>query len=129
MLIHAHKRKEATPVDTGNATIQFEINDSGHAVADVTDEADIEVLLGIPEAFELYKPEAAATKATKTATAATGKSFLLKGKDGADDLDLATMGEKDLISFAKANGVNPHHSWKGENLDKLRQKLVDTFTE
>ena len=45
MLIHAYKRKEATPVETGNAVIEFNVNANGEVVADVVEEADIAVLL------------------------------------------------------------------------------------
>ncbi|MFN5350885.1 MAG: hypothetical protein ACK5A0_15360 [Polaromonas sp.] len=136
MLIHAHVRKEATPVDTGNAIIQFELTDSGHVVADVTDEDDIGVLLAIPEAFKLYKPEAAVKKAVVKAPStpapapaadAAEKPYLLKGETPEQDMDLGAMDEVALTEFAKANSVNIHHSWRGD-VEKIRQKLFERFS-
>lgn len=121
MLIHAYKRKDATPVDTGNGVIEFIRNDAGEIVADVVDEADIAVLLAVPEAFKAHENSAPATSTAASA------AYVLKGETPEADLDLSAMNEDELKAFAKANSVQVHHTWTGDKLDKLRQKLVDTF--
>lgn len=123
MLIHAYKRKENTPIDTGNAVFEFALNDAGEAVADVENEAAIEVLLAIPEAFKVHESSATATSTDPSAPT----SYVLKGATPEADLDLSAMNGDELKTFAKANGVTVHYTWTGDKLDKLRQKLVDTF--
>ena len=105
MLIHAHKRKEPTTIDTGNAVIDFVLNDAGEVVADVEDEADIEVLLAIPEAF---KAHGNITPVSNVPDAP--KSYVLTNGVPEDDVDLAAMNEDQLKDFAKANGVKVHHT-------------------
>ena len=122
MLIHAYKRKEATPIDTGNGVIEFTVNDAGDVVAGVDDEADLVVLMGSPEAFKVYNFATADVDVP-----AQTIQFVLKGATDEPDLDLSAMTEDELKAFAKVNSVQVHHTWTGDKLDKLRQKLVDTF--
>lgn len=142
MRIHAYRRKEATPVDTGNTVIEFKPNGAGEVIADVEGSADVEILLSIPEAFREYlgdgataavvvKPlnavptaaELAALSFSGVAAGGDGAApnpFLLQ--DGEEKLDLSAMDDEALKLFAKANGLNPHYRWAG---DVLRQKIVD----
>lgn len=70
MRIHAFRRQHAFDVDLtprGSLTLQlvrFYLNDSKHAVADVSDPAHIDTLLNIPEAYREYDESNLAIPAT-----------------------------------------------------------------
>lgn len=144
MLIHAYKRKEATPVDTGRSQIEFKLNDAGEVVAEVDDEGDIATLLNIPEAYRAHESAAKPAQAKQTAPvlseeqieaarkeaadvlaaeAAAKAAFVLVGEDG-KTLDLNAMDDDALKAFAKANNIALHHTQKG---DKARQKISEAL--
>lgn len=144
MLIHAFKRKEATPVDTGRSHIDFKPNDAGDVVAEVESEDDIDKLLSIPEAYRAYASAEKPTQAKQTAPvlsqadielarqeaadilaaeAAAKAAFVLEGEDG-KTLDLNAMDDEALKAFAKANNITLHHTQKG---DKARQKILEAL--
>ena len=113
MLIHAYRRKLATPIDTGTTRIEFEPNEKGDVVAEVESSEDCEKLLAITEAFCQYaKPQ----DEVKTAFVVT---------NGETTLDLSTMDSAALRAFAEANDVAVHH--KNAD-DTIRQKIVDALT-
>ena len=117
MLIHAYRRKLATPIDTGTTRIEFEPNDKGDVVAEVESSEDCEKLLAITEAFCQYaKPQDAPQAEVKT-------SFVVT--NGETTLDLSTMDKAALRAFAEANDVAVHH--KNAD-DTIRQKIVDALT-
>ncbi|MCY1167129.1 hypothetical protein D9M73_70860 [compost metagenome] len=65
MLIHAYRRKDATPVHTGKNNIEFKPNATGDVVAEVADQGDIDVLLAIPEGYRAYEGAESTGKAAK----------------------------------------------------------------
>lgn len=107
MLIHAYRRKDATPVHTGNTNYEFKPNDAGDVVAEVTDEDDIAVLLAISEGYRAYEAVAVVVKATKAvktpaptaaelAAAAAAKAGPAAG-DGAGTGEGAGDGDKPFL--------------------------------
>ena len=121
MLIHAHRRKEATPIDTGNTHIEFKPNERGDVIAEVESDEDSEKLLAIPEAFRIYQVVEA--KEPKAPAKEPKASFVVT--DGDTTLDLSEMDDVALRAFADANGVVLHHKNTG---DTIRQKIVDALT-
>lgn len=135
MLIHAYRRKLATPVHTGMTLIGFEPNEAGDVVAEVADAADVALLLGIGEAYRPYLPAdpvlpvALALPAPVPAlvsppapVSAADRRFVLL--DGDESLDLAALSDVELRAFAKENGVRVHWKLAG---DRIRQVIVDAF--
>lgn len=108
MLIHAYRRKDATPVHTGKTNIEFKVNDAGDVVAEVADQDDIDVLLAIPEGYRAYQGGKVAEKAVKTpapkaptaaeqAAATAAAAGPKTGGDGAGSGDGAGTGEKPFL--------------------------------
>lgn len=118
--IHAFRRKEALSVDTAVGVVEFAVDASGDVVADVPEGAALDVLLGITEAYKIHESDDSPKPVDKPV------AYVLKNDQG-EVVDLSAMDEDALKAFAKANDVKVHHSWTGDKLDKLRQKLVDTF--
>ena len=113
MFIHAHVRKEAFPVDTGVGHVEFEVNEKGHVIAEVTEQPAIDVLLGIPEAYCEYAEDVPPKV-----------SYVIA--NGEETLDLATLDDAQLRVFAKDNGVTLHYRWVG---DKIRQTIIEAFSK
>ena len=121
MLIHAHRRKEATPIDTGSTYIDFQPNERGDVVAEVDADSDCEKLLAIPEAFCIYQSVEA--KEPKFTPKTDGKaSFVVTNGD--EMLNLSDLDDAALREFADANYVALHHKNTG---DTIRQKIVDAL--
>lgn len=121
--IHAFRRKEALSVDTAVGVVEFSVDASGDVVADVPEGEALDVLFGIPEAYKIHASDDSPKADEKPANKPV--SYVLKNDQG--EVDLSAMDEDALKAFAKANDVKVHHTWTGDKLDKLRQKLVDTF--
>ena len=117
MLIHAFKRKEATPIELFGLNIEFAPNEQGHCVAEVTHEAAIKRLLSIEEAFKEYgEPAKQPAEVPLTLT-----------NDAGETLDISTFTAKKVREFAAENGVTLP-SGNSTPVAELRQLLAQGLT-
>lgn len=107
------KRDGGTKIDLDGVEYHFKPLKDGAHVAEVTDEAHLERLQQIPEAYKPYKGEAefpVAKPGSETADEETSDGddepteFLVTDKDG-KDADLGKMTKQQLLDFATAEGI------------------------
>ena len=94
MLIHAFKRKEPTPIELFGLNIEFKPNAQGHCVAEVDDEAAIDRLLSISEAYREYEAPAEEPAVSMVFTNGLGET-----------LDISKFTAKQTREFAADNAI------------------------
>lgn len=123
-MFHDYKRTAAITHNIHGADWEFALNEVGHAVCDITDEAVAERLLQIPEGFRPYdttelpvlSPVLALVPETPIPEASP---YVLVNGDSS--FDLRTLDDEALREFATVNGISIHHNAKG---DTIRDKIV-----
>jgi hypothetical protein len=109
------KRPGGTHVTLGGAKYHFAPQADGAHVADVADEAHQDRLLGIAEAYRIYR---AKSEPAKTETKPAEPEPVDGDTDGDGDAD-----RDDLVAqYAAKFGKKPHHKW---NADKIRAELAE----
>ena len=109
------KHKAGSELDMGDEIIKLEPGADGFCTFTTDNPATIERLLQIPEGF-------APVDAAPATPSAPGE-FVLHGDDG-QRVDLATLGDDELQSFAADAGVKLHHKQKGDN---ARRAIVNAI--
>jgi hypothetical protein len=135
MLIHAFKRKEPTPIELFGLNIEFLPNAQGHCVAEVDDEAAIDRLLSISEAFCVYGEPAVQAVAPVEETDDTEDAptdepeavSLTLTNDAGETLDISTFTAKKVREFAAENGITLP-SGNRTPVAELRQLLAQGLT-
>lgn len=135
MLIHAFKRKEPTPIELFGLNIEFLPNAQGHCVAEVDDEAAIDRLLSISEAYCVYGEPAVQAVAPVEETDDTEDAptdepeavSLTLTNDAGETLDISTFTAKKVREFAAENGITLP-SGNRTPVAELRQLLAQGLT-
>lgn len=123
-MFHDYKRTVAITHNIHGADWEFALNEVGHAVCDITDEAVAERLLQIPEGFRPYDPSELPAMSPVLAlvpgnTDPEASPYVLVSGDAS--FDLRPLSDDDLRGFAAENGIAIPNKAKG---DTIRDKIV-----
>lgn len=125
------KREGGTKIDIDGTEYHFKPQADGAHVAEITDEAHLERLQQIPEAYKPYKGEAEFPVATGGAKAPDADAdqdeeateFLVTDKNG-KDADLGKMTKQQLLDFAVSEDIKVTVT-KRDSLEKILQAVFD----
>lgn len=123
--IHAFIRTKPISVDLFDAVIEFQANDKGHIVAEVTEQRIADHLLSIREGYKVYG--AAPTPASEDDGIDTSPYVMTQEGDNGNEVtvDLRTLDRAALVAFCADNDIPAPHHKAGE--DKIRDAIVAFF--
>lgn len=116
------RRKNGTSVELFGSKYDFQPNEQGAHVAEVTEQEAVDRFLSIKEAYREYGAQQT-TEANKDGDDGSDGSdeptdYLITNDDGSD-LDLGKLSKEELIKFAEANSIKIDKRKSPDDLAKL----------